>query len=134
MDSYLRLKEQEESEKLAEQLRKRDDEIRVLREQMMDFDPRYQSRKEQVDEVQSKYNVTREVAVKIVNDLMKQAEHPDRPQLPGNTASVRAGHSERVGLDKESRDQLNRALGKPLTKDEEKALLEREAQRRKGRM
>jgi len=134
MDEYLTRKEQQESQRFSAELKKRDDELRSLREQMMDFDPRYQSRKEQVDEVQAKYSVPREVAVQIVNDLMKQAEHPDRPQLPGTTDSIRAGRSASVGLSADDRAMLAKALGRPLTKDEEKALLEREALKRKGRM
>lgn len=133
LSNYLQIKEEQEEQKIGSMLKQRDEEIKRLREQLMDFDPRYQARKEQIDEVQKELGVDRDTAVRFVDKFIKKPEQPDRPQIPGMTAGIRTGHIETQKLDADARQFINRALGRPLTAEEEKALLERETARKNRR-
>ena len=96
---------------------------------LLDLDPSYQAHREQVDEVQKKYGVDRKTAIGIVNDLVKGPEQPDRPAIPGSTASGVTGKPMNAGLPAEQVEQINAMLasvGKPpLTPEEAKALAEK---------
>jgi len=133
LDEYLRVKEQQESEQIKALLSERDQKIEQLQSRLLDFDPRYQARREQIDQVQNDLGVDRETAVKFVEKYMKQPEQPERPQLPGSSETYRNGNGDAARLDAESRAALNGVLKRPLTPEEEKALVERERQRKQGR-
>jgi hypothetical protein len=101
-------------------------ELATMREQLLELHPEFQRvDREKVSQVQERYGVSREVAMKIVSDQTPKVKIPPSPPLAGNSAGGSALRGDAPKLDSATLSFLENIQGIGKLSDSEKAALAR---------